>query len=653
LSVLGAGRQGDSSSLAAPLQEESSSAGDAALLLIHSAAVRRYCRSQLAEADADDAIQDTFVRFLTRKPGAITNVEAWLITAARRACQDLVRRRMRCKENQLPEVPLNGANGDFEDPILTATLVRSLLRGLSERDATLLARVYIGGWTFDQVAKELDVPAVHVRMMAVRARRRARRALQGTGISSSALGLVPWAAGSGGTVRGVMHGLRNRFALKRQSTLSHLTAFAELPASALTNCAVVLLSTGVVLAAAAPISTPGRLPAPPASHGKRAAAAGPAPTSLGTSPDAGASIRTPNWQPSQTASPGGDAMSWLNGSVQANRNPQPQDASFSSLTPSPHYRQDHTVFASGSQVQGCATPCPVLFDTTDGGTTWQHLQGLGFQGGQVLVPPAFPSDPTLFAVGPAGLQRSNDAGATFTTEVPGVTDGAMEPATAAGQAMVVLALDPLVVYSQASGLVAPGPALPPGIASVQGVTALSDGRLVVTAQRLDPSAPGQADGVILLCGASGCAVEDSYPGLQPGLLVASPGLSSDTVVAAMGESLMISADSGAAFRRVALPDGDQPIAVSADPAAAASPGIFIDALTSGAVPTTILLSTADAGVSLSSISLAGLPARLSVGAVSALPDGKLLIGLTTAGQSGTFGIRCSTDAGASWRTSCS
>ena len=54
-------------SISEALDAQTGQAGDAAVLLAHAGAVRRFCRSQLtAETDVDDAVQDTFVRFLQR-----------------------------------------------------------------------------------------------------------------------------------------------------------------------------------------------------------------------------------------------------------------------------------------------------------------------------------------------------------------------------------------------------------------------------------------------------------------------------------------------------------------------------------------------------------------------------------------------------------
>ncbi|TMC47052.1 MAG: hypothetical protein E6J20_20285, partial [Chloroflexi bacterium] len=75
--------------------------------------------------------------------------------------------------------------------------------------------------------------------------------------------------------------------------------------------------------------------------------------------------------------------------VSPGSNSPQQDATFNSLTPSPQYQQDNTVYASGSLVTGCYRPsCPVLYRTTDGGAQWSSLPATGFAGGTILLPPS-------------------------------------------------------------------------------------------------------------------------------------------------------------------------------------------------------------------------------------------------------------------------
>ena len=53
-----------------------------------------------------------------------------------------------------------------------------------------------------------------------------------------------------------------------------------------------------------------------------------------------------------------------------------ESGSFQSLTPSPNYQQDHEIYASGLSLKGCATVCPALFHSTDGGASWTRLPAI-------------------------------------------------------------------------------------------------------------------------------------------------------------------------------------------------------------------------------------------------------------------------------------
>jgi len=176
------------------LERSRSREGDTALLLANAGAVQRFCRAQLAsDADVEDAVQDTFVRFLQRPDGEIRNPEAWLIAVARRACQDVIRKRQRSRQEELTDIPISAREPALEDAVLTGALVRELFKSLRRRDARLLEQLYVSGWSIEQVARELNVPNGHVRVMALRARRRAAHALEGMGAGRSVLGLAPWA----------------------------------------------------------------------------------------------------------------------------------------------------------------------------------------------------------------------------------------------------------------------------------------------------------------------------------------------------------------------------------------------------------------------------------------------------------------------------
>jgi RNA polymerase sigma factor (sigma-70 family) len=628
---------------------------DAAVLIEHAAVIERICRSQLSSAaDVEDAIQDTCVRFLTRSTREVINPEAWLVTAARRACQDLVRRRVRRREDDIPDQLADRGGQRVDDSVTTATLLRSLLVSLSPRDSRLLARLYLGGWTCEEVARELRVPAVHVRMMAVRARRHARRACERIGVEPGAFGLFPWVADALRRLYRRVPALRTRASGIARSVLAKLSETLA-PGCVLGDCVVAIVAAGLVGVAgstAANISggavarhtdtsaIAGAQASPPGGPTGRNSAAG-------VGRDAGVSA-TPARAPSVP-------VATLNRAIGANQNPQPEDVGFYSFTPSPQYSRDHTVYASGQQVVGCAGPCPILFVTTDRGASWQHLATPGFGGGQILLPSTYPADGAVFAIGASGLQRATSGvgGLTFTTVVPSVTQAAMQPGTAVGQEKIVLATVPLTLYDEATSLLGEGPTLPAGVVSVTAVAYSTDGqRILVAGEQLDPTAAGQIDGVLVTCIAAQCSTTATYPGQAPSLLVVSPREIADhTIAAVLGSSLVISTDDGASFRTTRLPRTDDPLALSLSPWGRASTNMIVAAAGPGNAMS--LLRTADAGLSFSALAFPDLPGSALITTVASLPDGSLLVGAATPGPVATFGIRCSTDAGAHWRTGCS
>ena len=72
----------------------------------HGATVLRVCARRSSAADADDAWSETFLAALRAYPAlpADANVEAWLVTIARRKAIDVIRARAR-RAVPVPEVP--------------------------------------------------------------------------------------------------------------------------------------------------------------------------------------------------------------------------------------------------------------------------------------------------------------------------------------------------------------------------------------------------------------------------------------------------------------------------------------------------------------------------------------------------------------------
>jgi RNA polymerase sigma factor (sigma-70 family) len=401
-------------------------ATDAALLVKYGPAVQRYCRSQLpSEVDAEEALQETYIRFLQRSDRTLRNPEAWLITVARRACQDVVRSRERRRAGSLHTTHAALSEPAHDDAVLAASLVRDLLKNLRSRDADLLVKLYMSGWTLDEVAEDMNVSPGNVRVMAMRARRRAAKALKGMGVERTITGILPGLVSGFSECKKRFGSAKFRGRAVPLSDLSHPSGFAG-PAPG--NWAVALLVMGLLTAGAGDPMNRAHIPTPSAkevSLSPREQGAAP----VGPRPSVAAAAIQPVGINSPIAS-----QHPLRQHVQDGDN-------FSSMTPSPNYSTTPTIFASGNREAGCSAPCPVLYRSDDAGGSWQFVGDKtgGFAGGDILLPPAYPADRMIFAVGPGGLQYSTDGGHTFWLAAANVTRAAVQPGAATGQANILLA----------------------------------------------------------------------------------------------------------------------------------------------------------------------------------------------------------------------
>jgi len=128
------------------------------------------CRS-LAGDDAEDAVQDTYLRARSRlgqlREG--TSLEAWLTAIAVRECYARHRRRRRLAEivgamRPSPPTP--------SDPGL-----RELVEGLPFRDRTVVVLHYGHGLSLEEIARLLGEKPTTIRSVLFRARARLRAAL--------------------------------------------------------------------------------------------------------------------------------------------------------------------------------------------------------------------------------------------------------------------------------------------------------------------------------------------------------------------------------------------------------------------------------------------------------------------------------------------
>jgi RNA polymerase sigma factor (sigma-70 family) len=136
-------------------------------------------------SEADDALQESWLRLSRADSSAVENLGAWLTTVLARVCLDMLRSRKSRREEPLgPHVPEPiVSRGDEVDPEHEALLADSVGLALlvvletltpPERLAFVLHDMF--GVPFDEIAPVVDRSPAAARQLASRARRRVRGA---------------------------------------------------------------------------------------------------------------------------------------------------------------------------------------------------------------------------------------------------------------------------------------------------------------------------------------------------------------------------------------------------------------------------------------------------------------------------------------------
>jgi RNA polymerase sigma factor (sigma-70 family) len=131
-------------------------------------------------SEADDAVQESWIRLSRTDVSAVENLRAWLTTGVARVCMDMLRTRTSRREDSLdvhlPDPVVTRADGDPESDVMLADSVGLALLVVlenlepAERLAFVLHDVF--GITFDDIAPIVDRTPVAARQLASRARRR-------------------------------------------------------------------------------------------------------------------------------------------------------------------------------------------------------------------------------------------------------------------------------------------------------------------------------------------------------------------------------------------------------------------------------------------------------------------------------------------------
>ena len=136
-------------------------------------------------SDAEDAVQESWLRLTRSDVAGVENLRGWLTTVVARVCLDMLRARTARREDafdlevHVPDPIVASAGGDPESEALLADAVGlAMLIVLDTLDpAERLAFVLHDAFalTFDEIAPIVDRSPVAARQLASRARRRVQR----------------------------------------------------------------------------------------------------------------------------------------------------------------------------------------------------------------------------------------------------------------------------------------------------------------------------------------------------------------------------------------------------------------------------------------------------------------------------------------------
>lgn len=357
---------------------------------------------------AEDAVQDTFLRaWINIGKIEPRNVSSWLTTIAVNRCTDFQRRESRVTSLdfleeilQNPSEKVRSCAEEVIDAVDKVELEQALMSLLPRQRRALI--LYAEGWNYGEIADAENVSLSAVKSRLLRARK-AIRSAWGKG-SAPIFVSLRWARFKAGEISASIDasgaGIFQSFA----AVASGIAITALIMAAGLYDGvyqgiepARAIRSEGS-MSEARPIAV---------SQDRQPAAVWPA-----LSPETGQD------RPENILIP---AQGTLQELVDPTQDETPETVSFWSLTPSPQYTTDHTVYAAGlcgtnprgSDLLGCR----ILFSTNDAGGSWRRLESQGLWGEKILLPSSHPEDRRIFALAPGGflspLQQSDDGGRSF------------------------------------------------------------------------------------------------------------------------------------------------------------------------------------------------------------------------------------------------
>ena len=130
----------------------------------------RLCYVMLGnEADAEDAVQETFISYLKNKPTfkEAEHEKAWLITTAKNKCRDALRQRRRRPQISLEDL----REPSYEPPDSSDSGILEALMSLPEKFRLVLILHYVEEYRVEDIARIIEKTPSAVKMRLQKGRR--------------------------------------------------------------------------------------------------------------------------------------------------------------------------------------------------------------------------------------------------------------------------------------------------------------------------------------------------------------------------------------------------------------------------------------------------------------------------------------------------
>jgi RNA polymerase sigma factor (sigma-70 family) len=141
----------------------------------HEPAVRGYLRSQYPSIDADDVVQESYLKLLqARATGRVASAKAYFFTVARNTAVSIFRRRKIYADTPVNELPdwrvLDGGPdaAELANTRLQLDLVVEAIGGLPARCREIVTLAAVDGLTYAEIAARLGLSEATVRVQIAR-----------------------------------------------------------------------------------------------------------------------------------------------------------------------------------------------------------------------------------------------------------------------------------------------------------------------------------------------------------------------------------------------------------------------------------------------------------------------------------------------------